>query len=119
MDMVPLPAGQMPSSSIFSAHRVHTVRPAACVGSRDASPQALRGVRHDGWFPRRGQTVPGGPLYWERLRQLVFPLVCHLPGEEGREVWGRLATMGDTGVKEGAQPMAGIEAPHEERLEHA
>src|SRR5215468_5631381 len=58
-------------------------------------------------------------LDWEWLRQLVFPLVCHLPGEEGREVWGRLAALGDTGVEERAQPVAGIEAPHEECLEHA
>ena len=48
----------------------------------------------------------------------MFPLVCHLPGEEGREVWGRLAALGDTGVEERTQPMAGIETPHEERLEH-
>jgi hypothetical protein len=58
-------------------------------------------------------------LDWEWLRQLVFPLVCHLPGEEGGEVWWRLAAMGDTGVAERAQPMAGIEAPHEESLQHA
>src|SRR5919205_3627905 len=95
------------------------MRPAACAGSRDASPQALRGVRHEGCCPLQGQTIPGGPLYGERLRQLVFPLVCHLPGEESGEVWWRLAAMGGTGVKEGAQPMAGIEAPHEDGLEDA
>ena len=93
------------------------MRPAACVESRDASPQALRGVRPSGCCPRRGQTVPGGPLDWERLRQLVFPLVCHLPGEEGGEVWGRLAAMGDTGVEERAQPMAWIETLQQHRLE--
>src|SRR5512144_623898 len=118
IDAVPLPAGLLPSSSIVSVYRVHAVRPAACVGSRDASPQALRGVRHDGCCPRRGQTVPGGALYWERLRELIFPLVCHLPGEEGSEVWGCLAALGDTGVEERAQPMAGSEAPHQESLEH-
>jgi hypothetical protein len=92
---------------------VDAVRPAACVGSRDASPQTLRGVRHDGWVPLRGQTVPGDPLYREWLRQLMFPFVCHLPGEEGGEVWWRLAAMGDAGVEERTQPMAGIEAPYD------
>src|SRR5262245_22942707 len=99
----------MPSSSLVSVHGVTAVRPAACVGSRDASPQALRGVRHDGCVPLRRQTTPRGPLDWEWLRQLVFPLVCHLPGAEGGEVWWRLAAMGNTGVEKRAQPMAGIE----------
>src|SRR5262247_2455121 len=49
IDTVPLPARQMHSSSLFAVRGVHAVRPAAYIGSRDASPQALRGVLHDGW----------------------------------------------------------------------
>ena len=86
IDTVPLPARQMHSSSLFAVRGIHAVRPAADIGSRDASPQALRGVHHDGGGLLLGQTVPGDLLYWKRLRQLVFPLVCHLPGEEGGEI---------------------------------
>jgi len=34
----------------------HCAIPTACVGSRDASPQALRGVSHDGCLPLLGVT---------------------------------------------------------------
>ena len=49
--------GPMPST-FLTRSRVHAMRSAAYVGSRDASPQVLRGVRHD-----------GGPLAGGRLSQ--------------------------------------------------
>ena len=46
--------------------------------------------------------VDGCPLHRHRLRQLVFPLLRHVPGQESTEGRRGLAAMVHTGVEEGA-----------------
>jgi hypothetical protein len=38
-------------------------------------------------------------LYGEQLRQLVFSLVCQVPGQEWTQVWRGLAAMRGTGLE--------------------
>ena len=66
-----------------------------------------------------GDRIDGEPLHRHRLRQLVFPLVRHLPRQESAEVRWSLAVIVHTGVEEGAEPKAEIEAPQDNGLEDA
>ncbi len=90
-----------------------------CVGEKAKSPASLGGVDHCEFLLPLGDRIDGESLHRHRLRQLVFPLVRHLPRQESAEVRWSLAVIVHTGVEEGAEPKAETEAPQDNGLEDA
>src|SRR5262245_36988180 len=84
--------------------------------TRGQARQALRGIALCGGGPHVEHIAARGPWHW--LSKLMFPLVRHLPGEERAKVRQGLPAIGGTGLEERAHPLAGIEPPHHDGLEH-